>query len=350
MAIKVHGKKASGTPAQTQPAQTPPDQSAQPAQADLSQLGAGSNAPTEQQSAPQSAPATQQGPTPPPQAPAPATQAPGYQTPAPFLMTGTAQHTAVEQVKAVQDMRARLRGGAREFWLNPGEFARLYFLDGTLLSEGVFDTPMVATHMLQIGGSWARFVCNKQTEGHCLVCDSNADGSQPQTFQLFTVINTMPYVIQNGPRKGKTLPARLQLFAATLKVREKLMKRAQNHDGKLAGSLYTFTRNTKQDPRTGDDVEFLQEVPMQGVLQKYPMLGQRRNAKGEIEDAPTTVIDYAQSYPVLTNAELATMRPDLASMAGFTGAYSPQKPPSTGFQQQGFGADPTGDLDDEVPF
>jgi len=264
-------------------------------------------------------------------------------------MTGSAQKSQVDQVKAVQDMRAKLRGGAREFWLNPGEFAKLYFLDGKLLSDGVFDTPMVATHMLQIGGSWAKFVCNKQTEGYCIVCDSNAEGSQPQTFQLFSVINVMPYTIQNGPRKGTVLPARLQLFAATLKVREKLMKRAQNRGGQLAGSIYQFSRSSKQDPRTGDDIEFIQEVDMNAVLAKYPKLGSVRNVKGEWEDAPTAVHDYATVYPVLTNAEIASLRPDLASMSGFTspgghGGGGGFAPPT------GFGADPTGTIEDEVPF
>lgn len=270
--------------------------------------------------------------------------APGHQTGAAFLMSGGAQKSQVDQVKAMQDLRSKLNTVAREFWLNPGEFAKFYFLDGNLLSEGVFDTPMISTHFLQMGGKWARFVCNQHTEGGCIVCNSNVDGSQPQTHQLFTGINVMPYTIQNGPRKGQVLQARLQLFAATLKVREKLIKRAQNHGNTLAGSIYQFSRSSKQDPRTGDDIEFVQEVPMQGVLQKYPMLSTRKNDKGEWEDAPTTVYDYAKVYPVLTNAELSILRPDLGggyvpgAMTGMTGPAS------------GFGSDPTQDIDDEIPF
>lgn len=276
-------------------------------------------------------------------------KAPGHQTGASFLLQGDQQKTHVDQVKALQDLRSKLRTSAREFWLNPGEFAKLYFLDGNLLSDGIFDTPMVNTHFLQIGGNWSRFICNKHTEGECVVCNSNADGSQPGSFQLFTVINVMPWTIRSGDRKGQVLPARLQLFAATMKVREKLAKRAANHGGKLAGSLYNFSRSSKQDPRTGDDVEFLQEVPMNGVLQKYPMLGTKHDAKQDKwVDAPTTVLDYAKVYPVLTNAEIAQLRPDLAGMAGFTG-FNPGA--STGPNPTpGFGGDPTQDLDDEIPF
>lgn len=275
--------------------------------------------------------------------------APGHQSGAAFLMTGGQQKSQVDQVKAIQDLRSKLRGGAREFWLNPGEFAKLYFLDGKLLQDGVFDTPMISLHFLQIGGQWAKFVCNNHTEGQCVVCNSNADGSQPQTMQLFTVINVMPYVIQNGPRKGQTLPARLQLFAATMKVREKLIQRAKNHGGMLAGSLYQFSRGSKQDPRTGDDVEYLQDVPMKGVLSKYPMLDSTYDqAKKEWKDAPTKVYDYAKVYPVLTNAEIAQLRPDLASMAGFT-AFTPMAT-GGGAGSSGFGADPTGAMDDEIPF
>jgi len=288
------------------------------------------NPPTDQPSPPQGSPMA----------------APGHQTGASFLMSGAQQKNQVQQVTAYQDMRAKLRSNAREFWLDPGEYAKLYFLDGTVQEDGVFDTPMVSLHFMQIGGQWAKFVCNNHTEGQCIVCNSNADKSQPQTFQLFTVINIMPYTIQNGPRKGQVLPARLQLFPATMKVRKKLMDRAKLRNNTLAGSIYQFSRETKQDPRTGNDIEYIQDVPMQSVLQKYPLLDTVYDeAKKEYKPAPTKVYDYAKAYPVLTNAEIAQLRPDIASMAGFT-AYSPMAsaPPS------GFGADPTGQIDDEVPF
>ena len=273
-------------------------------------------------------------------------QVPGHQSQASHLIQGGAQQSAVDQVKATQDMRAKLRSTVREFWLDPGQFAKLVFLDGKLLTENVFDTPMVATHMLQIGGKWAKFVCNKHTEGQCIVCDSNADKSAPDTVQLFTVINVMPYIIQGGPNKGKTLPARLQLFAANMKTREKLISRAKNNGGGLAGGLYQFSRSDKQAARTGDDIEFLQGVDLGAVLKKFPMLNTVKNAKGEWKDAPTTLIDYAKAFPVLTNADIASMRPDLASMAGFS-AFTPQ---SGAAMQGGFGNDPTGDIDDELPF
>ena len=331
MAIKIHGAK--------------PPAAAPSSETNLDNLGGGmaSTAPEAAQEAP---PAPNPSPTTPQQQTATTGQisAPGYQSGASFLMTGDQQKTQVNQVKAVQDLRAKLRGGAREFWLEPGQFAKLYFLDGTLLSDNVFDTPMVSVHMLQIGGSWAKFVCNNHTEGHCIVCASNAENSQPTSTQLFTVINVMPYTIQNGPRRGQVIPARLQLFPAPLKVREKLIGRAQNHGGRLAGSLYQFKRGSKQDPRTGDDIEYLQDVPMAGVLSKYPKLGTRQNAKGDWEDAPTAIYDYAKVYPVLTNAEIASLRPDLAAMAGFT-AFTPMQSPATGF-----GSDPTGNVDDEIPF
>lgn len=332
MAIKIHGAKPA--PAQTSNGDV-----------DLGGIGGGSpHTSQEPAHGPDSGASPATTPNPPQSGPAGQVAAPGHQSGASFLMTGDQQKNQVNQVKAVQDLRTKLRGGAREFWLEPGQFAKLYFLDGKLLSDNVFDTPMINTHMLQIGGSWAKFVCNTHTEGTCVVCASNAEGSQPMTMQLFTVINVMPYTIQNGPRRGQILPARLQLFASTVKTREKMIKRAQNHGNALAGSLYHFSRASKQDARTGDDIEFLQEVPMGGVLGKYPKLGTKVNAKGEWEDAPTTVYDYSKVYPVLTNAEIASLRPDLASMAGFT-AYTPMQMPATGF-----GGDPTSAIDDDIPF
>jgi len=255
-----------------------------------------------------------------------------------FLMTGEQQKTAVDQVKAAQDLRTKLRGGIREFWLNPGEFANLYFLDGALISEGVFNTPMTATHMLQISGDWVKFICNKNTEGDCVVCDSNGDGSHVTTVQLFTVINTMPYTIKNGQNKGKVLPARLQMLAVPNKIRDILLKRAANNGGSLAGKMFSFSRATKQDARTGNDIEFIAEYPMGAVLQKYPMLS------GPNSDQPTEPINYNEAYPILTNAEIAALRPDIGSMAGWV---SPNAAP-TFAQQAGM---QLGDIgDDEIPF
>jgi hypothetical protein len=301
--------------------------------ADLSNLGGAAQTP------PASQPATTQ----PPQ-----TDQPTFAKPpqASFLMTGDKQQSEVQKVAAMQELRGKLRGGAREFYLNPGEFASLYFLDGKLVGDNVWDTPMVATHLIQIGGDYVRFVCMKHTEGTCIVCDSNEPMSQPSTSQLFTVINTTPYTVRNGPNKGKTLPARLQLFAATLKVREKLAYKAGQRGGSLAGQMWQFKRSSQQDPRTGDDVEWMQEVPMKAVLGKYPMLGTRRDDKGNWVDAPTQPLDYSQVYPVLTNAEVAQLRPDMAYAAGYTGVAPAQPMQPT----PGFGGDPTAGIDDEVPF
>lgn len=311
---------------------------AQPKPAETNLESLGSTPPAGEQQTP--------APTQPPNPPSnqPTMTAPGHQSQASYLISGQAQRSQIEQVKAVQEMRTKLRGGAREFWLNPGEFAKLYFLDGTLKDDLTFDTPMIVTHKINIGGELVQLVCNKNVEGDCIICNSNADMTQPATLQLFTVINVMPYVIKKGPNKGKTLPARLQLFAATMKTRQKLIKRAQNHGNTLAGSIYSFSREAKQDARTGDDIEYIQDVPMQAVLQKYPMLSQVYDATAkEWKEAPTQVYDYAKVYPVLTNAEIAGMRPDMAQLAGWTGVSHSQ--PNTGF-----GSDPTGAIDDQVPF
>ncbi|MBL4702294.1 MAG: hypothetical protein JKX85_13650 [Phycisphaeraceae bacterium] len=256
------------------------------------------------------------------------------------LSYGGEQQTAINQVKTAQDLRTRLRGGVWEFYLEVGSFANLYFLDGTVAGEGVFDTPITATHMLQIGGDWVKFICNKKIEGDCIVCDSNMDRSQPSTVQMFTVINTTPHTVKKGKNAGKVIPARLQMFSATPQVREKLMSRAVNNGGTLAGKLFKFTKSTPQEPRTGGDIELVSDqYPMASVLAKYPMLG------GEKSDQPTQPIDYAQAFPILTNAEIAALRADVASMAGWTA------PGQETFAQQAAATAAIGSVgDDEIPF
>lgn len=259
------------------------------------------------------------------------------------LITGSQQRSQVEQVKAQQQLRSKMNG-APDFWLSHGELADLYFLDGTLVGPNEWDTPMVNIHKLTIGGRPQAFVCMNATEGECIACKSNAERSQVQTVQLFTVINTKPYTIKHGPEKGKTLAARLQIFPATMKVRDILVKKAEHRNNSLAGKLWRFTRHTKQDAATGNDIEFLQEFPMKDVLAKYPMLGQ--NAEGKWGHGPTKPIDYASAYGIITNAELAALRPDIASAAGWSGAsYGAQATyqPQTNSLGQA-------DLDDKIPF
>jgi len=337
MAINIKGTSVS------QAKTTPPVKTAPPAEQggiDLGSLGAGEVQPatttsTETPATNNTPVGTAAGET--PAAPA-ATVTFAPQQQASHLMAGAQQNTQVEQIKAVQEMRKKMRGGAREFWLNEGSFAKLYFLDGTIIGPSVFDTPMVATHMIQVGGDWVKLVCNKGTEGSCLICDSNGDN--PTTMQLFTVINTMPYTIMNGKNKGTVLPARLQMFAAPLKARDILQKRAENHGGTLAGKLFNFSRSSKQDPRTGNDCEYMQDLPMAAVLQKYPLLGDPDENGKPTQTCP---INYADAYPILTNAEIAALRPDLAHAAGY--AISPVAA-ATAFA----GGDPTAALDDEIPF
>ena len=320
MPINIKGKQVPSNP--SAPAANPSNETA-----NLEGLGGTETPPAPAAETPPETPTPEQSPQ---------SAAPTYTPPANagFLMTGNNQQAAVNQVKAFQDLRQKLRSGAHEFYLEPGSFAKLYFLDGKLIGDGVFDTPMVATHLIQINGKWTRIVCNELTEGNCIICSSNMEGAQPMVSQLFTVINVMPYQIKSGPNRGKTLPARLQLFAATLRVREKLVKRAETRGGALAGSMFQFSRSTKQDARVGDDIEYVDSYPMDAVLKKYPTLGP--------DDSPTKPLDYTTVYPVLTNAEIAQLRPDMAYAAGFTAPTSNQKP--------AFGADPTGTLDDEIPF
>ena len=267
---------------------------------------------------------------------------PQNQSGASFLMTGSQQQTAMEQVRAQQELRAKLRSDAMEFWLEPGQFAKVVFLDGDLESgkDHVFATPMVNTHLMQFGQSFSRIICNKHTEGNCVVCDGANE--EPQALQLFTVINVQPYTIQRGKEKGKVVPARLMLFPATMKVRTRLLDKAKLHGGTLAGAYMQFKRNTKQDARTGDDMDYLEKVDLGAVMKRFPNLSRVRNQKGEFVNAPTAILDYAKCYPVVTNAELSMLRPDLAAMGGYSNGGAPIS--------TGFGSDGSAEIDDELPF
>lgn len=235
----------------------------------------------------------------------------------PYLMSGSAQAQQVNQQEAMRELGRILASGAREFFLKTGEFANVLFLDGNLSSGEIFDTPMVAVHMAKFGQSWRKFMCNEKSEGNCIAC---AAGERVTTLQLFTVINTMPYTIQSGPRRGTVLQARLQLFAATMQARKDLVHIANKNGGRLSGLLIECRRNDDRDPRVGGHFSKENDLPLDKVVAKYPMLGTTKDANGKFVDAPTKPFDYATVYPALTNAQLAQLRPDWASYGGGFGA------------------------------
>lgn len=254
-----------------------------------------------------------------------------------FLMTGAHQQSQIGQMQALSNLRSKLDAGARDFWLKAGEFAKVFFLDGKIIGPGVFDTPMVNVHKIQVGGKFKTVLCLNAIEGRCVLCEKGEDVA---TLQLFTVINTRPYTIQSGPRRGTVLPATLQLFPATMKAREKLFKRAEKNGGALAGALITCSRTDPKGPRVGDDFEFEQNVPIAAVVGKYPMLGSEKGADGKWKDAPTKVIDYTRAYPMLTNAELVQLRPDLGGGGFSAESFAPQSAMGGGVAVG----------DDELPF
>ena len=283
---------------------------------------------------PQDQPETSAGGTPPASKPVP------FQQPnlGGHLMTGGSQHQAVAQAEAIRAMRAKLDDRPMEFFLSENSFANLYFLDGTLTGEDVFDTPMCATHMIEVGNTWRRIFCLAAMPGGCPICNSGQPRTSPEMRQLFTVINTTPYTIQKGPKAGKTLTARLQLLAVPHKIREKLVHRAKTRGGTLAGHTFEFRRGGKQEPRTGGDIEHVGTYDMTKVIAKYPKLGGTLD-----EPAPTRPIDYNRAFPLLTAEEIAKLCPQYGGHYGGGGGFDSAPAPGSGL------GNPDTD-DSEIPF
>ena len=191
-----------------------------------------------------------------------------------WMKTGKAAVDAIKEEEAKAQLRAEESKLLRRFWLKNGDEARITFLDGSLDKDGNLSPDhRMHEHNVYLNGEWTQIMCTRGLDdsGPCPVCESTMDGNVPYFAAFWTIINHTPYVIQNGPNKGKTLVNRKALYIAKTETIGQLTKIAMKRGG-LAGLTIDVSRTGEMSARCGNQLDVQEQwKDWNAFRQKYDL-------------------------------------------------------------------------------
>jgi len=106
---------------------------------------------------------------------------------------------------------------------------------------------------------WATCIARISEEG-CPACEKKTVG-QPAYVGYYTIVDVSGYVT----REGEENKYRLILCPAKTKVLNKLKKKKENR-GSLTGQLWNLSRADANTPSTGDDLDHVREISLEGLF------------------------------------------------------------------------------------
>jgi hypothetical protein len=159
----------------------------------------------------------------------------------------------LDTARRIQEERAAQYGPYR-FWLKPGNSAKVTFLD----TEGFY----FHEHELQINGKWGNYFTCLKDFSECPLCDS---GEKPGYVCAYTVIDHSEYESKNGKIKNQK-----KLLIARPAVINRLARRKETLEGNLTYGLFLFTRDSKDECRTGEDIEFIKRLKAEDLKKFKP--------------------------------------------------------------------------------
>lgn len=159
----------------------------------------------------------------------------------------------LEEVKRIQEERA-MQYGPYRFWLKPGASAKVTFLD----TEGFYFNE----HELQLNGKWGNFYTCLSDFSECPLCEN---GFKAGYVCAYTVIDHSEYEGKNGKVKNQK-----KLMVVRPAVMNKLARRRESLEGNLTYGLFQFTRDSKDECRTGEDIEFLKRLNREDLAKFKP--------------------------------------------------------------------------------
>jgi hypothetical protein len=224
-----------------------------------------------------------------------------------WMATGESSVAAAEQDKAEYERRKEEQGKAFRFWLEPGEEARITFVDGQLFETKAGMVLLPARyheHNLFLNGRWGHhFVCPEKTapgQGFkCPICES---GDRPTLVALFTIIDHREFKGKND-KVYKDDPKLLVLNPMAF---EQLNALAQKIGG-LAGSTWDVSRVGEKSPRTGNNFFPQGKTPLDELYKKY--LVEQKDPKTNLSTwvSKFKVLDYEQEIIFRTDDQLRAM-------------------------------------------
>ena len=210
-----------------------------------------------------------------------------------WLLSGdTAQEVANEH-QAAADERKADRDKSWRFYLKPESEARIFFLNGDLVTEGLqkgsFDIASVEEHAVRRDGSKVPkfYVCVSRTET-CPLCES---GNFAAFVGLFAIIDTKKFT----NREGKVYQNKKKILAAKGQSIKKLAKKAQMAGGSLVGVVMDVSRSDSRSATVGDEFDIVGTFPLEA-------LGKKVDPKNW--EAVIAIPDWAHELTYLSAAEM----------------------------------------------
>ena len=193
------------------------------------------------------------------------------------------------------------------WWLRAGETKELVFID---------DTPFcVHEHgWRDSNGRWHYATCiAKIADEGCPGC--GATGVQRADYTgHYTIVDVTGYVSKDGTE----YKYRLVDLPAKTKVLNKFKQKKENR-GSLLGQLFTLSRADKNSPNTGDDLDHVREVKMEGLYDVVTYKGKKikdliEKANGSGADAERTRKYLAHHFQIPDEGPIPAKIPPLNYM------------------------------------
>jgi len=242
-----------------------------------------------------------------------------------WLLKGAAAQAVAKEHSDAADERKADRDKSWRFYLKPENEARLFFLNGDIVTEGdnkgSFDIDFVEEHAVRPNGSKVPkfYVCISSTET-CPLCES---GNFASFVGLFAVIDTTVFVNKDG----KKFQNKKKILAAKGQSIKKLAKKAQIAGGSLAGVVMDVSRSDSRSATVGDEFEIVGTFPLEA-------LGKKVDPKNW--EAVIAVPDWAHELTYLSAAEQREK-------------FHFDAPAGPGYQTQSEAPTYAGEEDDELP-
>lgn len=209
----------------------------------------------------------------------------------------------LDTARRIQEERASQYGPHR-FWLKPGNSAKVTFLD----TEGFYFNE----HELQINGKWGNFFTCMKDFSECALCDG---GHKSGYVCAYTVIDHSEYETKTG---GKVKNQK-KLMIVRPAVMNKLARRRETLDGDLTYGLFLFSRDSKDECRTGEDIEYIKRLNPKDIVKFKP-----KDSKDTDEEflKPFDYMELFKPKPVEELRKIAGQAPPVGSDDYSTGGRS----------------------------
>jgi len=152
------------------------------------------------------------------------------------------------------------------FWLKEGTTTQVIFLDD--------NPPVFPEHQLKINGDWKNwFTCSTVIGENCSHCQAD---DKPAVTGFYTIVDCTRW----EDKKKNVHVNEKKILAAKMTTLKKLKRASQKAKARglangLVGCKFEVCRTSQEAPNTGDDWEFIEQVPEE-VLRSIV-------AKGDIE-------------------------------------------------------------------